>query len=146
MRTTIYPYLLGQTWVFDDERTQLKAEAFVLGSSEAISALIEAKGIPNAASGFSLVFSDEPFTGHDVELTWVRADDPLLLMPGNTYRGQIAGMELEGWLCPALLLHFPAAPGKLFLKAEPLPKGVDPIWHVADDDPRQRRFISPDDV
>jgi hypothetical protein len=27
-RLTIYPYLIGQTWVFDDERTGLKEEAF----------------------------------------------------------------------------------------------------------------------
>jgi len=34
---TIYPYLLGNTWVFDDPRTGLKEEAFVLGMSERIS-------------------------------------------------------------------------------------------------------------
>jgi hypothetical protein len=34
---TIFPYLLGQTWVFDDPRAGLKAEAFVLGMTEMIS-------------------------------------------------------------------------------------------------------------
>ena len=51
---TIYPYLLGDTWVFDDPKTGLKEEAFVLGMSEMITRLAEAKGIPNAAHGFTL--------------------------------------------------------------------------------------------
>jgi len=38
---TIYPYLLGQTWVFDDPRTGLKEEAFVLGMTEMISRLVK---------------------------------------------------------------------------------------------------------
>ena len=45
---TIYPYLLGQTWVFDDPRTGLKEEAFVLGMAEMISRLVKAKAIPHA--------------------------------------------------------------------------------------------------
>jgi hypothetical protein len=45
---TIYPYLLHETWVFDDARTGLKEEAFVLGMTEMISRLVEAKAIPHA--------------------------------------------------------------------------------------------------
>ena len=41
---TIYPYRLGDCWVFDDARTGLKEEAFVLGSSEMMTRLVEAKG------------------------------------------------------------------------------------------------------
>lgn len=49
---TLYPYLLnGTCWVFDDERTGLKEEAFVCGMSEMISRVVEAKGVPNAARG-----------------------------------------------------------------------------------------------
>ncbi len=48
---TIYPYLLEKTcWVFDDERTGLKEEAFVLGMTEMISKLVEYKLISNAAN------------------------------------------------------------------------------------------------
>jgi len=51
MSLTIYPYLLnGSCWVFDDERTGLKEEAFVLGMSEMISSVVEAKAIPNASN------------------------------------------------------------------------------------------------
>ena len=64
--TTIYPYLSsGKTWVFDDARTGLKAEAFVAGCSEAITLLAQAKSIPAAERGFALSFSDRPFDGHD---------------------------------------------------------------------------------
>ena len=66
---TLYPYLLdGTCWVFDDERTGLKEEAFVLGMTEMISRAVDGKGVHDAAKGFALSFSDEPFDGHDVEL------------------------------------------------------------------------------
>ena len=70
---TLYPYLYhGMCWVFDDPQTGLKEEAFVLGASEMISRLLEAKGIPNAERGFALLFSDRPFD-HDVKLNWIPA-------------------------------------------------------------------------
>lgn len=145
MVITIFPYLLGSTWVFDDERTGLKEEAFVCGMNEMISRLVEAKGIPNAANGFSLTFSDEPFDDADAELTWLRSEGEAHdATAGNWYGGTVAGENMEGWLCPALGLYFAAAPARLFVRADPLPAGVDPIWHVAPDDPRQRRFMSGD--
>ncbi len=142
----IYPYLQGKTWVFDDESTGLKAEAFVLGFSDAITGLVEFKRISNAAQGFELIFSDKPFDDYDVEMNWIRSDEPDTPMPGNWYRGLLRGVLLEGWLCPALLLYFPAVPKKLFVQGEPLPAGVDPIWHVDEDDPSQRRFMSADEA
>ena len=142
MKSIIFPYLLGETWVFDDERTGLKSEAFVMGMSEMIFRMIEAKGIQNADQGFRMTFSDEPFDGHDAELHWLRADDPGEPMSGNWYSGEIAGEVMEGWLCPALLLYFDVPPARLFVKADPLPDGVDPIWH---DPENPRRFMSADD-
>lgn len=145
MPMTIYPYLIGPVWVFDDEKTSLKEEAFVCGMSEMISRMIDAKNIPNAGQGFQMAFSDEPFDGHDVELRWLRADEPNSVMCGNWYSGTIAGQEMEGWLCPALFCFFSTAPPRLFVKADQLPPGVNPIWHVSPDDSRQRRFMSPND-
>jgi len=145
MKSVLFPYLLGETWCFDDPTTGLKAEAFVSGMSEMISRMTEAKGIPNADRGFAMTFSDEPFDGHDAELHWLRADDPDEPMSGNWYSGEIAGEVMEGWLCPALLHYFAAAPARLFVKADPLPEGIDQIWHVAPDDPRQRHFFGPED-
>jgi hypothetical protein len=147
-KLTIYPYLLeGVCWVFDDQRTGLKEEAFVLGMTEMISKVVEAKAIPNAVKGFALTFGVEPFD-HDVELTWLSPDEAVkagaTAIPeiGNWYRGVVNGEEMIGWLCPALFLYFSEAPKRIFAKAEPLPKGVDPIWHVDANDPRARRFVS----
>jgi hypothetical protein len=148
---TIYPYLLGNTWVFDDSRTGLKQEAFVLGMSEMIFRLVEAKDIPQAAKGLTLQFGSDPFDGADAELTWLRSGDPEVLSGkdgsasqvfGNWYKGDVAGEEMEGWLCPALGLYFQAAPARIFVKAEPLPAGVDPIWHIDKDAPNAVRFVS----
>jgi hypothetical protein len=147
----IYPYLLGDTWVFDDPRTGLKEEAFVLGMMEMISRLVEVKGIPQAAKGFNLQFGAEPFEGADAELTWIGSDDDQVVpgkdgsasqMFGNWYRGVVAGEEIEGWLCPALGLYFTSAPTRFFVRAEPLPEGVDPIWHINRNAPVARRFVS----
>ncbi len=145
MPMTIYPYLIGPVWVFDDEKSGLKEEAFVCGMSEMISRMIESKDIPNASQGFAMSFGDEPFDGVDAELNWIRADEPNSIFGGNWYFATIAGQEMQGWLCPALFCFFPAAPPRLFVRADPLPPGIDPIWHVAPDDPRPRRFMSTDD-
>lgn len=122
---TLYPYLLdGHCWVFDDERTGLKEEAFVLGMTEMISRVVEAKGIPQADRGFAMSFSDQPFAGHDAELDWLRPDPA----GGNWYAGEVVGERMEGWLCPALLLYFQEPPRRIFVRCEPLPAGIEPIW------------------
>jgi hypothetical protein len=68
--------------------------------------------IPNAQSGFRLLFSIEPFPGYQASFTWVRSDP----VEGNWYRADETGEE--GWLCPSLLCYFPIAPPKLFARAE----------------------------
>ena len=107
--------------------------------------------IPHAGQGFSLSFSDETFEGADAELTWRRSDDSQIVpgqdgsasqLFGNWYGGTIAGEKMEGWLCPALGLYFRAAPPRLFVKAEPLPAGVDPIRNVSPEDALAVRFVS----
>lgn len=148
---TLYPYLKGTTWVFDDPRTGLKEEAFVLGSSEVLTRLVNAKNIPAAEIGFSLQFSDEPFEGAHATLRWLRSDNIQLLpgqdgsasqMMGNWYSGVIDGEEMPGWLCPALLKYFLLAPHRIYVGVAPLPAGVDPIWNINPDDLHPRRFVS----
>ena len=134
---TLYPYLLNDScWVFDDIRTGLKEEAFVLGMTEMISRVVDAKGIPDATKGFTMTFADEPFGGYDAELQWLRADD----CSGNWYAGTIAGQRMEGWLCPALLLYFEQAPRRIFVRCDPLPAGVNPIWNPLPGE-QTRRFV-----
>ena len=148
---TLHPYLYADVcWVFDDPTTGLKEEAFVLGASEMISRLVAAKRIPNAERGFALTFSDQPFD-HDVQLVWISPEQasqatnqPLVHLPatGNWYRGVVADDTMTCWLCPALYEYFDAAPRKIFVKAEKLPVGVDPIWHINRNDPQARRYMS----
>jgi hypothetical protein len=147
---TLFPYLLESTWVFDDERTGLKEEAFVLGMTEMITRLVESKGIPNATKGFALSFSDQPFDRYDAELKWLSSDDSQVVadqegntsvLAGNWYRGLVAGEEMTGWLCPALGLYFQTAPRSVYVRADPLPTGVNPIWQPPPGQ-RERRFVS----
>ena len=148
---TLYPYRIGHTWVFDDQRTNLKEEAFVLGSSEVLTRLVELKKLPNADQGFTLHFAGEPFEGFDAELKWLRSDNTQVLpgqdgsasqMMGNWYSGVIDGEEMSGWLCPALLKYFLLAPHRIYVGVAHLPAGVDPIWHVNPADLPPRRFVS----
>lgn len=148
---TLYPYLFESTvWVFDDERTGLKEEAFVLGMTEMISRLVEHKRIPNVSRGFAMHFSDQPFDGYDAVLNWIRSDDSQQVsdkdgnvspLSGNWYRGEVVGEVMEGWLCPALGLYFQSAPKKIFVRADPLPAGVNPIWTPPPGE-TVRRFVS----
>jgi hypothetical protein len=122
---TLYPYLLRDTRVFDDERTHLHEEAFVLGATEALSKLVEIKEIPEASRGFSLTFSGDGFDGHDAKLEWLRADPS---GSGNWYSTTLAGEHFELWLCPALFCYFDFTPRRIFVRAEPLPAGVELHW------------------
>jgi len=121
---TLYPYPKDSCWVFDDERTGLKEEAFVLGATDMITRVVIGKSIPNAERGFALTFAAEPFEGHDVELHWLRPDPA----DGNWYVGDVAGQRMEAWPCPALLLYFVTPPQRIFVRCEPLPAGLDPTW------------------
>ena len=133
----LYPYFLhDSTWVFDDERTGLKEEAFVRGMTPMISWLVALKGIAGASKGFQLEFADQPFDGHDASLTWLRDGD----MGGNWYSATIGGKAMEGWLCPALTLYFKTPPKQLYVRVDKLPPGIIPIW----DPPvgvRTRQFV-----
>ncbi len=132
----VYPYELHPGfWVFDDPQTHLKEEAFVMGMSEMITAMVEEKGIPDAGKGFSLTYSTVPFD-HDSDLTWQATadgsprDSESARSAGNWYAGEVAGEEMKGWLCPALFHYFETTPLKIYVRLDPLPEGVDPIWQV----------------
>mgnify|MGYP006273001897 CR=1 FL=1 len=126
MPLTLHPYYLPERrcWVFDDPATNLKAEEFVLGISEMIDRVVDSKRLPEPRRGFALTFSAEPFPGHDVELHLQHLED----RTGNWYAGDVGGERMEGWLCPALYKYFDAAPPRLFVRCDPLPAGVNPIW------------------
>ena len=60
----IAPYWLDDagTWVFDDEAKDLTQEPFVQGIPQMIDGLVAE--IPNAGTGFRLLFSASPFPGY----------------------------------------------------------------------------------
>ena len=69
----IQPYWYLDTWVFDDASRGLDKEPFVQGIPDMIDYLV--KDIPNARSGFILLFSSQPFAGYQAELTRVREEN-----------------------------------------------------------------------
>ena len=100
----IHPYKHEGLWVFDDPTVDLKQEPFVAGSDMIIERIVQS--IPDAESGFTIVFSATPFPGAQVEFEWRRAEHG-----GNWYFCPMLG--LEGWLCPALFKYFETAPVRI---------------------------------
>ncbi len=108
----LQPYRHEGGWVFDDPAVGLVREPFVAGITEMIDRLVA--HVPNAASGFRLLFAAHPFEGNQTSLAWARADP----VEGNWYRAD--GTGEEGWLCPALFWYFPVPPRQIYVRAEPL--------------------------
>ena len=103
----IAPYKFEDMWVFDDLKVGLLQEPFVSGADTIIDVLTE--DLPNAANGFKLIFSPEPFPGYSARFVWIRPEHG-----GNWYSWPERGME--GWLCPALFKYFESAPRELYAK------------------------------
>jgi hypothetical protein len=106
----IHPYKADGLWVFDDPAVGLRQEPFVAGADTIIDRLVQT--IPDAASGFTLLFSAQPFPGFQVEFQWRRAE-----LGGNWY--YCPALDLEGWLCPALFQYFAAAPPTIYAQFRP---------------------------
>jgi hypothetical protein len=107
----IKPYRHAGSWVFDDARYGLVKEPFIAGIPEMIDKMVE--DIPNAETGFRLLFSAMPFPDYEVKLVWRRTDGT-----GNWYYCE--KYDMEGWLCPALDKYYDEAPKELYAKAEAL--------------------------
>jgi len=101
----IHPYRYEGMWVFDDAKAELAQEPFVAGADTVIDRMVEA--IFGAADGFTLIFSDKPFPGHQLAMEWRREEHE-----GNWYYAP--DLDMEGWLCPALFKYFDAAPAQIY--------------------------------
>lgn len=109
----IHPYLDKGSLVFDDEQAGLIKEPFVGGADIALALLAE--GVCGKAwrkSGFTILFSANPFAGYHTRMDWVREEHG-----GNVYWSRDLGME--GWLCPALLKYFDSAPQSIYIQIKP---------------------------
>ena len=105
----ISPYKYSDMWVFDDPRVGLVQEPFVSGADTIIDRLVA--DIPNAPSGFALIFSAASFPGYQWKLAWRRAESG-----GNWYYAP--DLDLEGWLCPALFRYFEQVPAELYVQVK----------------------------
>jgi hypothetical protein len=101
----IQPYKHHGMWVFDDDQVGLIQEPFVAGADTIIDRMVGA--IPDAETGFNLVFSADPFPGYHARFEWRREEHG-----GNWYFSPDLG--IEGWLCPALFRYFADTPKELF--------------------------------
>lgn len=101
----IHPYKHEGQWVFDDDAAGLVREPFVAGADTVIDRMVAT--IPEAERGFTLLFSDQPFPGHQAAFDWRREE-----YEGNWYYSP--DLDLEGWLCPALFKYFDTAPPRIY--------------------------------
>jgi hypothetical protein len=106
----IAPYKHHGMWVFDDARVGLAQEPFVAGADTMIDRVVA--NIPDAERGFTMIFSATPFPGHQHRLDWQREADG-----GNWYRSE--ELDMQGWLCPALLQYFEEAPKQIYVQVKP---------------------------
>jgi hypothetical protein len=60
----IFPYKHHGMWVFDDSRVRLVQEPFVAGADNMIDRVVT--DIPDAESGFTLIFYGTPFPDHQL--------------------------------------------------------------------------------
>lgn len=107
----IKPYKWSEMWVFDDPTVGLEREAFVGGADVLIDMAVERMKIADAARGFLLVFSKDPFPGANFQFKWVRPEGG-----GNIYEWE----GHEGWLCPALFKYFESAPAIIHVQVRPI--------------------------
>ena len=105
----IKPYRWNSQWVFDESERNLLREPFVAGADTMID--VATAHIPNAADGFLMIFSANPFPGAEIVLKWRREE-----MGGNTYFWE--EKDIEGWLCPALLEFYNEAPKALYVQVK----------------------------
>jgi hypothetical protein len=108
----IAPYKHLGMWVFDDPRVGLCREPFVSGADSMIDRAVA--DIPRAENGFVMLFAETAFPGHQLRLEWRRQDGG-----GNWYFSP--ELNMEGWLCAALLKYFTAAPKDLYVQVKPRP-------------------------
>ena len=91
-------------------RCCLRQEPFVSGADAIIDRMVH--NIRNAANGFTLILSSQPFPGYQVEFDWRRAE-----FEGNWYFSD--QLNMEGWLCPALFKYFSSVPPKIYVEFRP---------------------------
>ena len=111
----IHPYSDGGSLVFDDPAVSLVKEALVGGTDFILEMAARSAGADPAR--FTLVFAAIPFPGHQMVATWIEKGECGI---GDWYTVNLANAGMaNGWLCPALLKYFQAAPGRIYFQIKP---------------------------
>ena len=104
-------YKTGETWMFDDDTYGIKAEPFVLGMSEIISAYLS-KGKDRCTAIFSLnkfpLCDTLDLTKEDSNGGWYVVSESNF----PTIRG------MKGWLCPVTRVYLDTIPQNVYYKIE----------------------------
>lgn len=104
-------YKTGETWMFDDDTYGIKAEPFVLGMSEIISAYLS-KGKNRCTAIFSL----NKFPSCDtLDLTQEDSNGGWYVVSESNFP-TIKGMK--GWLCPVTRVYLKTIPQNVYYKIE----------------------------
>lgn len=103
----IHPRWEDGALVFDDRERGLLREPFVAGADTALGHL--AARVDGCSKGFTLIFSDSEFPGHQAVMKWQSEE-----YGGNWYTFE--ELNMTGWLCPALLKYFDSAPERIYIE------------------------------
>tara|TARA_B110000259_G_scaffold181974_1_gene224876 strand:+ start:109 stop:477 length:369 start_codon:yes stop_codon:yes gene_type:complete len=104
-------YKTGKTWAFDDSTYEIKAEPFVLGMSEIISACL-----PKDKDKCTAIFSLNKFPLCDtLNLTKEEANGGWYVVSESNSKN-VKGMG--GWLCPVTRVYLKTIPQNVYYKIE----------------------------
>ena len=104
-------YKKGKTWMFDDNDHEIKAEPFVLGMSEIITAYL-----PEGKDKCTAIFSLNKFPLCDtLDLTQEESNGGWYVVKESN-SSDIIGMS--GWLCPVTRVYLKTIPQNAYYKIE----------------------------
>lgn len=110
-------YRKNKCWVFDDAEKGLKAEAFVMGASEALTIAMLESGIERPyQKKVRMKFTRVPKPGYPFSVTWKAPGVAYDNECGNWYT--FNGWDMDLWLCPNLLQYFDKPPMNIYFKFE----------------------------
>lgn len=104
-------YKKGETWMFDDDAYDIKAEPFVLGISEIISDYL-----PKGKDKCRMIFSLNEFPTCDaLKLKKEEANGGWYVVTKSSST-ELEGRE--GWLCPVARVYLKTIPQNIYYKIE----------------------------
>lgn len=104
----INTYKHGEAWVFDDPNVGLVKEPFVAGADTLIQHIADTW--LGGKDKVTIIFADIAFPNYDIIID--KVDKNVMGESGTTYF--CAALNMELWLCPALLKYFKTSPNTIW--------------------------------